>query len=156
MILGPPKSTAFSLVEVTLALGVAAVALLAIFGLLATGLQINRTATEQAASSDILTAVANDLRATPATTAISTQFAIAIPPNPVVTPIGTTLYLDSTGQSSTSLDSASRYRLVSTFLPNGGGRTATLVSLRLTWPAAADPTKTSTGAAEIFVALDRN
>ena len=86
MIPGPPKSTAFSLVEVTLALGVAAVALLAILGLLATGSQINRTATEQAASSDILTAVANDLRATPATTATSVQFAIAIPPNPVVTP----------------------------------------------------------------------
>lgn len=156
MIPGPPRSTAFSLVEVTLALGVAAVALLAILGLLATGSQINRTATEQAASSDILTAVANDLRATPATTATSMQFAIAIPPNPVGAPISTTLYSDSTGQSSMSLDSASRYRLVSTFLPNEGGRTATLVTLRLTWPAAANPTETSTGAAEIFVALDRN
>ena len=147
---------AFSLVEVTLALGVAAVSLLAIFGLLATGSQINHTATEQAASTSILTAVADDLRATPPTTATSLQFGIAIPPNPVEEPFSTTLYFDSTGQSSTSLSSSSRYRLVLTFLPNGAGRTATLVDLRMTWPAVADPAKANTDAAEIFVALDRN
>src|SRR6476660_9521923 len=60
-------SHGFSLVEVTLALGVTAVALITIFGLLVTGTQTNHTAVEQTYSSDILTAVAADLRATPKT-----------------------------------------------------------------------------------------
>ncbi|MBA3351982.1 MAG: hypothetical protein H0U23_06075 [Blastocatellia bacterium] len=151
-----PSSPAFSLVELTIALGVAAVSLLAIVGLLATAAQTNHSATEQSASTDLLTAVAADLRATPSATSTSVQFGIAIPANPVGSPTATTLYFDTLGQSSTTLVGSSRYRVVATFLPNGGGRTATLASLRITWPAAADPTISTTGAAEIFVALDRN
>lgn len=150
------RSLGFSLVEVTLALGVAAISLMAIFGLLATGLQVNHTATEQSASSDILTAVAADLRATPKTTATSPQLGITIPPNPVTSTSTTFLYFNTTGQSSTSINADSRYRVVLSFLPNGGTRAATLVSLRMTWPARADPTNANTGAAEMFVALDRN
>ena len=152
----PQSCTAFSLVEVTLAIGVAAFSLLAIFGLLATGVQTNHTAIEQTASSDILTAVAADLRATPKTSVTSLQFGISIPPNPVAAATSTTLYFNSAGQSSTSLNSDARYRLVLTFLPNGTGRVATLTSLRITWPAVADPANVNTGAAEGFVALDRN
>src|SRR6266700_3068693 len=110
-----PKPSAFSLVELTLALGVAAVSLVAIFGLLVTGTQTNHTATEETASTDILTAVADDLRATPTTSATSLQFGITIPTS-------TTLYFDSLGQSATFLSATSRYRLVVTFLPNAGGR----------------------------------
>jgi uncharacterized protein (TIGR02598 family) len=152
----PQRFTAFSLVEVTLAIGVAAFSLLAIFGLLATGVQTNHTAIEQTASGDILTAVAADLRATPKTSASSLQFGISIPPNPVAAATSTTLYFSPTGQSSTSLNSGSRYRLVLTFLPNGSGRSATIASLRMTWPAAADPANVNTSATEGFVALDRN
>lgn len=156
------KLTGFSLVEVTLALGVAAVSLLAVFGLLATGIQVNHTAVEQTAANDILTAVAADLRATPKTSppggaSASPQFAIPIPANPVTAPTVTTLYFDAQGQFSTSVGPMSRYRLIATFLPNGtGARTASFVDLRMTWPAAADPANVNTGAAETFVALDRN
>lgn len=158
------RLASFSLVEVTLALGVAAVSLLAILGLLATGTKINHTAFEQTSSSDILTAVAADLRATPKTSPLgsatpSPQFGITIPANPVPSPAPspTTLYFSSGGQSSTTSSSDSRYRLTATFLPNGPGEhTATFVDLRITWPAAADPTSVSTEAAEMFVALDRN
>jgi uncharacterized protein (TIGR02598 family) len=147
------SQNAFSLVEVTLALGVAAVALIAIFGLLVTGTQTNHTAIEQSASSDILTAVAADLRATPKTNTTSTQFGISI---------GTdaTLYFNAAGQSSTILASDSRYLLTIKFPPNGGGRTATWVHLRMTWPAAANPSPSpgtpGPSSAETFVALDRN
>ena len=153
---------AFSLVELTLALGVAAVSLLAIFGLLATGTQINHTAIEQTASSDIMSAVAADLRATPKTSppggaTSSLQFGISIPANPVGAATSTTLYFSSVGQSSVGLNTDSRYRLVVTFRPNGSGaRTATFANLRMTWPAAANPTNVNTSAAETFVALDRN
>jgi uncharacterized protein (TIGR02598 family) len=156
------SATGFSLVELTLALGVAAISLISLFGLLATGFQINHTAIEQIASSDILAVVAADLRATPKTTPLggatsSPQFSIAIPSNPVATTTSSTLYFNAQGQSSTSLNAGSRYRLVITFLSNGpGSRTATFTDLRMTWPAAAIPTNGNTGAAEAFIALDRN
>lgn len=156
MNLGESKSAGFSLVEITLALGVAAVSMLAIFGLLATASQVNHAATEQTASTDILTAVGNDLRATPGSTSTSLGYGITIPPNPVGSSTSTTLYFDTAGESSTSLASGSRYRLVVTFLPTPTGRFATRVNLRMTWPAAADPTNGNTQSAEMFVALDRN
>ncbi len=150
-----PRSAGFSLVEITLALGVAAVSLLAVFGLLAAGAQTNRSATEQTRAVNIISAVATDLRATPSALSRSLQYHISIPANPV-SRTSTTLYFDSSGQSSTALRSNSRYRLVVTFLPNGSGRAATLVALRLTWPAAADPGNATTGSAEVFTALDRS
>ena len=171
------SSFAFSLVEVTLALGVAAVALIAIFGLLVTGTQTHYTAVEQSASSDILTAVAADLRATPKTSppgqaAISPQFKVNMPANPVATATSSTLYFTSEGQCSSTLSGFTpcdpsapppaqtptiRYRLAVTFLPNGTGtRTATFVDLKMTWPAAANPANVNTSSAESFLALDRN
>jgi uncharacterized protein (TIGR02598 family) len=173
------QASAFSLIEVTLALGVAAVALIAIFGLLVTGAQTSHTAMEQSASSDILTAVAADLRATPKTSppgqaATSLQYKINIPANPVAAATNSTLYFTSEGECSTSLSSFTpcdlsapipspapplqvRYRLTVTFSPNGSGtRTATFVDLKMTWPAAANPANVNTSSAEAFVALDRN
>lgn len=151
----------FSLVEVALALGIAAFSLLAIFGLLATGAQINHTAVEQSSSSDILAAVAADLRATPKTTppgnaAASLQFGIAIPASPVGSSTSSTLYFTAQGGSSPTVVANSRYRLVITFLRNESKRSATMADLRMTWPAAADPANINSGAAETFVALDRN
>jgi uncharacterized protein (TIGR02598 family) len=150
----------FSLVEVTLALGVAAVSLVAIFSLLPIGLQTSHNAIEQSASADILATVVADLRATPPTSppgsdATSTQFHINIPGSPVSSRASITMYFDSEGQLSSSA-STSRYRLTITFPSNGGGsRTATFVDLRVTWPGIVDPENAS-GVAETFIAFDRN
>lgn len=149
---------AFSLVEVTLALGVAAVSLIAIFGLLPVGLQANRTATQQTMSSDIVSGVLADLRATPVTTprggaATSPQFGIAIPANPVGANTTTTLYFSTEGKFTTSLTSVSRYKAVITIVPNTGVRAATLADLKMSWPAAAANPE---GSAEFFAAFDRN
>jgi uncharacterized protein (TIGR02598 family) len=155
------RPNAFSLVEVTLALGVAAVSLLAIFALLPVGVKTTHIAIEQTASTDILSAVAADLRATPVTTprggsATSPRFGIAIPANPVGANTTTTLYFTAEGQFSTALAFASRYRVSVTFSTNGNGtHTATLVDLKSTWPAAAAAADAE-GTAELFVALDRN
>ena len=146
----------FSLVEVTLALGVAAISLLVIFSLLPIGLQTNQRSVEQTASVDILSAVAADLRATPRKIGSSSLFNITIPPNPVsgatsIAPI----YFNNTGQVVTSPDTA-RYQVTVTFLDNGGGtRTATFADLKATWPAAATAGEAQSSA-EIFVAFDRN
>jgi len=154
-------SNAFSLVEVTLALGIAAVSLLAIFALLPIGVRTNQVAIEQTASTDVLSAIAADLRATPVTiprggAAISPRFGIAIPPNPVGANTTTTLYFTSEGQFSTTLTPESRHRVSITFLPNGAeARTATFAHLNATWPAPAAPINAE-GTAEMFVALDRN
>ena len=67
---------AFSLVEVTLALGVAAFCLLAVFGLVPVGVQTNRNATSQTAAANIMAAVVGDLRATPKANTTSAQFGI--------------------------------------------------------------------------------
>src|SRR5438876_11030286 len=92
--------SAFSLIELTLALGVAACCLMAVFGLMPVGVQTNRNATSQTLATDILAAVDADLRATPkaAGTWTGTSSAFRIP-------IGTskTLYFDSEVRCSTDL-----------------------------------------------------
>lgn len=144
------------MVEVTLALGVAAVSLLIIFSLLPIGLQTNQRSVEQAASVDILSAVAADLRATPRGAGSSLQFNIPIPANPVTGSVSIApIYFDSAGQVVPSTGPA-RYRVTITFLDNGGGtRTATFADLKATWPAAA-AVMDAQGSAEMFAAFDRN
>jgi uncharacterized protein (TIGR02598 family) len=150
---------AFSLIEVTLALGIAAISLLSIFALLPIGLHTSYTASEQIASNDILVSVIADLRATaPAfpggNSAVSAQFGINIPGDSG-SGSAVTLYFDSEGRVLPSPD-GSHYRLAVTFPPSSGGpRTATFADLRMTWPAFADPAN-ALGSAETFIALDRN
>src|SRR5215475_11700721 len=55
----------FSLVELTLALGVAAFCLIAVFGLVPVGVQTNRNATSETAATNILSSVVSDLRGGP-------------------------------------------------------------------------------------------
>ena len=150
---------ALSLVEVTLALGVAAFSLLVIFSLLPIGLQTNQRAIEQTASADILSVVAADLRATPATiprgnVITSTHFGISIP---AAGKTGTTtLFVNGTGQFANSQQPDSRYRVTVRFVSSSGGsKTATLADLQVTWPAGASITNAQ-GTAEMFAAFDRN
>src|SRR5262245_13457508 len=65
MIFGLRRVNAFSLVELTLALGIAAFCLLAVFGLMPIGVQTNRNATSQTRATNISAAVIADLRAMP-------------------------------------------------------------------------------------------
>jgi uncharacterized protein (TIGR02598 family) len=141
------KQAAFSLVEVTLALGVAAFCLLAVFGLMPVGVQTNRNATSQTAAANIMAAVVADLRATPKANTTSSQFGITFGAN-------TTLYFDGTGLFSISQGANSRYRLNVTW---SGSAALRYAYLKVTWPAAVDPTTTTpSGLAEMFSAFDRN
>lgn len=162
----PPRAAAFSLVEVTLALGVAAFCLIAIFGLLPVGLKSNQAAMEQTAANGILSAVAADLRATPPQSNTSQQFSVSIPANPVTSASASALYFTSKGTfvAGSAPTNDSRYLLTITFLPAGSNaNAATLVQLRVTWPATpvdpanptADPVNAA-GSAKTFIALDRN
>src|SRR4030095_14138553 len=57
------RSAAFSLVELTLALGVAVFCLLVWLALLRTGLKTQRTSVQQTTAADIITEILADLRA---------------------------------------------------------------------------------------------
>ena len=144
-------TSGFSLVEVTLALGVAAFCLIAVFGIMPVGVQTNRNATSQTAATNIMAAVVADLRATPTFNTTSTQFGITFGTN-------TTLYFDGQGQAATLLSPPSptpfqpRYQLNITWSGTSGLRYA---DVKVTWPAAATQANAS-GSAEMFVAFDRN
>ena len=139
-------ATAFSLVEVTIALGIAAFCLIAVFGLLPVGVQTNRNATSQTTATNILAAVVADLRATPLSNPTSAQFGITFGTNPPA------LYFDGSGQFTTALVANSRYQLNVTWSGTSGLRYA---DLKVTWPAAAAIANAS-GSAEMFAAFDRN
>jgi uncharacterized protein (TIGR02598 family) len=151
------STAAFSLVELTLAIGVAAFALIAVFGLMPVGVQTNRNATSQTAASGIVASVVADMRAT--TSATSPQYRITF---------GTakTLYFDSAGQCSVNVNGSTkvdgsawspplqtRYQFNITF-PWTSGNTRG-ANLKVTWPAAATTTNAS-GSTEMFAAFDRN
>jgi Tfp pilus assembly protein PilV len=156
------SDTAFSLVEVTLALGIAAFCLIAVFGLMPVGVQTNRNATSQIAGTNILASVAADIRATPKTNppgnpTTSALYQISIPGNPIITPATIPpRYFAQDGTFSTTIQSGSRYQLNVTFVPNGvGAHNPTYADFKITWPAAASAANAS-GSVEVFAAFDRN
>ena len=137
-------SSAFSLVELTFALGVAAFCLIAVFGLMPVGIQTNRNATSQSAATNIIASVIADMRAT--TSSISPQYGITFGTT-------TTLYFDAAGQFTTALGANSRYRVSITFPSAPSG--LSYADVNITWPAAAAPANAS-GSVEMFAAFDRN
>ena len=151
---------AFSLVEVTLAIGIAAICLVALFGLMPVGVQTNRNATSQTAATGILSGVITDIRrtanATPSATT-SPLYNIAIPARGNSNTTPQILYFGGTGQFSTSLGADSRYQLSVTFPvnPDTSQFKSTYANLRVTWPAAATSTNAS-GSMETFAAFARN
>jgi len=148
---------AFSLVEVTLALGVAAFALLAIFGLLPVGISNNQASIQQTAATNIATAIIADLKQTPNVTQIASSGTVALTPTSPryginVTSPSTTIYLDDSGSPQASAGVA-RYKATIALTQPASGRTATTGILKIGWPAAAP---VSQGSITVFVALDRN
>jgi uncharacterized protein (TIGR02598 family) len=136
------------LLEVVLALGVAAFCLIAVLGLLPVGVQTNRNASSQTAVSNIIATVMSDLRTTPAAATTSPEFAIAFDAEK-------TLFFDASGQASPSLSADSRYRLNVTW--NSAPTGLHYADLKVTWPAPVDPaTTTPSGVVDIFAAFDRN
>lgn len=146
-------STGFSLVEVTLALGVATFCLIALFGLLPLGLQTNQNSISQTAAASVLSGVIADLRVTPKTSLTSPQYKITFG-------AAKSLYFDGEGAAVTPTDAnaAPRYRVTITFPASPAGAFApTFVSLKISWPALVDPaTTTPAGFVETFAALDRH
>jgi uncharacterized protein (TIGR02598 family) len=153
----PARVSAFSLVEVTLALGIAGFALMAIFGLLPVGLNSNRTSIEQTRAMDIATSIAADLRATATNETVSPKLGISIPA--AGSSSSSIVYLEEAGgpfPAPTAVSNKSRYRAdITMTAPAGTLRTATFGTATLSWPAQALPVNAA-GSASAFIALDRN
>jgi uncharacterized protein (TIGR02598 family) len=147
------RAVGFSLVEVTLALGIATFCLIALFGLLPLGVQTNQSSISQTAAASVLLSVVADLRATPKTDLMSQQFAITFGTAKI-------LYFDGEGRAVASTDASAtpRCRVTTAFPPSPAGPFApTFVSLKVSWPALVDPaTTTPAGSVETFTALDRH
>ena len=152
---------AFTLVEVTLALGIAVFCLVVIFGLLNVGLNTSSASIEQTNASNILGAVAADLRAapTPPTNGASTVYGLQLPTNvamggntpaPAANPTYTKT-LDVSGQPVTT-SPPGRYQL-DVWTMASVNRDATRVRLRVSWPPGAT---VPAGSIESVVSLDRN
>jgi hypothetical protein len=150
-------ASAFSLVEVTLALGIAAFCLIAVFGLMPVGMQTNRNAKSQTRATNLMAAVLADVRATPRTKATSLQLCIPLSGT-------TTVYFDSEGRCSSDLAGSTspcgvawvppletRYQVNITFPLTGN---LTYADVKISWPAAAATTSAS-GSVEMFAAFDR-
>lgn len=165
---------AFSLVELTLALGIAALCLVTVFALVPIAVLTNRNSTSQTAATNIAALTIADLRA--AKTA-SFMLGITIPTDPTSLPQfsppdvvpcsgGNTSVtsqirtVDAQGQVNASISSTSLYRLTVTFVKNPTATATTgamYVNVKVTWPAAIDPCATTpAGSVELFAALDRN
>jgi hypothetical protein len=156
------SQAAFSLVEVTLALGIAAFCLIAVFGLVPVGVQTNRNATSQTVATNILSSVVSDIRASPnggASGSLTAKYKIRRAKGGI-----TTVCFDGQGKPDGSGQIGNvncragnwRYRLYvkiypTATLPNPNLKPycANYVVLKLIWPAAADPlTATPSGSVE--------
>jgi len=138
----------FSLVEVTIALGVGAFCLIAIFGLLPVGIQQNRDSFSQTAGTTILRNVIADMRATPNASSTSAQYHVTFGSQK-------TLFFDASGRATASIGPDSRYKLNISFPSSTGAFAPTYSHLTLSWPANANPSAAS-GSVEMFAAFDRH
>jgi len=149
-------SAGFSLVEVTLALGIAAFCLIAVLGLVPVGVQTNRNATSQTTATNILSSVVSDIRASPKGGVSGSQTAKYKIRRAKGS--GTTVCGDGQGQPDGpgQINNVPcrpgnwRYRLYVKIYPiatptdpNLKPYCANYVVLKLVWPAAADPLGTT-------------
>jgi Tfp pilus assembly protein PilV len=158
------SASGFSLVEITLAIGVAAFCLLTVLGLLAAGLQTQQASIQQTTANQILSQVAASLRA-----------AVRYPPglaqqlqDPDKTLHGhwlqagtpDTLYYTNEGIQTGGISPGAPpadavFRLTLTYLlpPTD---TTSMAHISVTWPAPVDPTTgTPAGSVETFIAVNR-
>jgi type II secretory pathway pseudopilin PulG len=162
----PPlhRASAFSLVEITLAMGVAAFCLIAVMGLLPVALKTQQASVQQTTATQVLSVFAADLRAS-----------VRYPPGLAHklndqqrelrghwAEVGTpdTIYFTNEGFQTGGLTPATVpedavFRLTLTYLSPPSETTA-LANIKVTWPAQVDPaTGTPAGSGETFVAINR-
>jgi len=156
------SAAGFSLVEVTLALGVAAFCLIAVFGLMAVGLKTQQASVHQTKANAIISQIASDLLADvrlPANKASKAQGDWANLHGrwaQVATP--DVLYFTNDAkqngyQGAAPADATFRATITYMLPPT---TTTSLANIKVTWPASIDPaTRAPAGSAETFISVNR-
>jgi uncharacterized protein (TIGR02598 family) len=162
----PPvrRTAGFSLVEVTLALGVAAFCLIVLLGLLAVGLKTQQASTQQTTANAIVSMILGDLRAD-----------VRLPPGQASkegdsgfqlhghwAAVGTpdTLYFTNQAKMTGSVNAGTppadaAFRAKITYISPPTASTS-LATVTVSWPAAADPATTiPAGSVGTFIAVNR-
>lgn len=154
------KLAAFSLVEVTLAIGVAGFCLLAVLGLLPVSARSNQAAVQQTAANNLISEIAADLRAAVRLPPgqLSKQFSLHPHNGGAWDPTPDYLYFTNDGkpigsnQATAPTDAVFRATITYRLPPTD---TTSLADIRISWPAAQeDPAKVA-GSVGMFVAINR-
>jgi hypothetical protein len=157
------KAAAFSLVEVALALGVAAFCLIAVLGLLPTSLKTQQTSIQQTTANEIISQIFSDLRSD-----------VRLPPGQESKADGDwrnlhghwrsvavpdTLYFTNEAKQTGTLngsppaDAVFRAKITYRFPPT---ETTSMADITVSWPAQVDPASdTPVGSVTAFVAVNR-
>jgi len=162
------RTAAFSLVEVTLALGVAAFCLLVLLGLLPTGIKTQQSGIQQTTANQIISQISSFLRSDVRLPPGQTSKACPDPPDPndpcdwsnlnghwrdVVGP--DTMYFTNEGKPITSAPANATFRAKITYMAPPT-QTTSLATIRVTWPAAADPDNGGVPAGSVTTVLAVN
>src|SRR5947208_13071735 len=166
-------TAAFSLVELTLALGVAAICLIVLLGLLPTGLKTQQNSIQQTTANQIIATIFSDLRADVRLPPGQASKVCPDPPEPnqpcawgnlhghwrnVAVP--DTLYFTNQAKQTGTIngsppaDAVFRAKITYRFPPT---ETTSLADITVSWPAKVDPDQggTPTGSATSLIAVNR-
>jgi type II secretory pathway pseudopilin PulG len=169
----PPETAAFSLVEVTLALGVAAFALLAILGMLPTSIKTHQAIIQQTTANSIISQIFSALRADVRLPPGQESKACPDPPDPNQPcqwsnlhghwrdrAVPDTLYFTKEAKQTGTIngsppaDAVFRAKITYRFPPTD---TTSLADITVSWPAQVDPAADGVpaGLVTTFVAVNR-
>jgi type II secretory pathway pseudopilin PulG len=138
---------AFSLIEVTMALGICVFCLLAVLGLLPVGISANRDTLERTQAAGIAKAVQAELASQINNTGSSGEprFKITVPAGLSGSPTPSTVFIardcnsaEAAAQNSTDLTQLSRYRVDVSFGDKVSDTSPRPVRILVTWPALAN------------------
>ena len=157
---------AFSLVEITLAMGVAAFCLLAVMGMLPIGLKTQKASVQQTTANSIISQIEGKLRAAtrvPPGQEDKTDSKWLLHPHTgggPWNPEPDVLYFTNEGNSvGSAVTSDSIYRATITyFQPPTPGYSTSLADITVSWPPQFDPTNPASvllGKVETFIAINR-
>jgi uncharacterized protein (TIGR02598 family) len=153
----PRPSSAFSLVEVVIALGIAAFCLVAMLGLIPSGLKSAKNTTDQTAAAILLDDLALDLRNTQAGSNITPLYAITLPAAGTAAANATTNFFinEDTTKTNTNSGLSTRYGVLLT-MSNPTAYTTT-AWIQVYWPPTIPVSSLSSalGLEESFVTIRR-
>ena len=143
----------FSLIEIVIAIGIAAFCLVAMLGLIPTGMKSVKTSIEQTTATEALDAIALDLRDIQPGSNITSLYGIGIPSGTGVA-LSTNLALSSIGTPMTSTNSLNTEFAVNVTLSNST-TFLTTAHIQIYWPPMAQ-LQNAQGIVETTITFNRN